>query len=129
MSLLLLLVVCVLATLGLLLAGLALDLAAADLSRQVAHATGQAVADEPSAVGAWLRERLAPDLANAPVDALRDRAGWLRQWADRLRELVGPTALAGILLALLSPERPSQAPRQPTAGANPAASTNSSGAV
>jgi Rad3-related DNA helicase len=84
-------------------ASVLLDWAADDARLQAQILAHQTPEHARTALGQWLSARLLADLpADAAPQARRDRADTLDHLADRLREIVGVSALAGLLVAPLT---------------------------
>ena len=99
---------------------IALNWAADDVRLQFGIVTGR----DRTPVGVWLSSTLMSDLPPNAVQARHDRADAFDNFSNRLREIAGASALAGLLIAPLTA---SAEVRRRSETASPAANTTSNG--
>jgi len=122
-----LLVAVTLCVLGVVGVSAALKLAADDLSTAVGIADGSNPGPRTQP-GIWLSAPLSTDLSISDRVAVRARVGQLSARSDRLREVAGAGALAGLLVAVLTGQAGAGTGRDRDPS-SPAANTASNGTV
>jgi len=106
----------------------AMNAAAEELRQEVRIVSSLPRESPRTAWGVWFAERMSADLAPSDPNAELVRAADLDHRADRIRELAGAGALAGLLL-MLATARPEARLTRSQSATSPAASTRSNGTV
>jgi hypothetical protein len=79
-----------------------LNWAADDVRLQLGTLNNHPVGRDRTPAGMWLSARLMSDLPATDLQARHARADYFDQLSDRLREMAGASALAGLLIAPLT---------------------------
>jgi hypothetical protein len=107
-----------------------LNWAAEDARLQAAALAHEPLERERTPAGMWLSARLLGDIPpGASTQTRRDRAEALDHVADRLREIAGVSALAGLLVAPLTASSAERTPGRSREATAPAARTASNGTL